>query len=111
MKSHSTNISTMCFYTGNTSLYKTPFLKNKSGGEGQNMSFNRYMQCVSAICEIYQQRILKLKELNWEGGKERAGRREGKNKGQITQTHLQVDCAHRSSKTNQLVYLLLKNLI
>lgn len=56
------------------------------------MSFNRYMQCVSAICEIYQQRILKLKELNWEGGKEKAGRREEKNKDQTTQNHLQVDC-------------------
>lgn len=64
----------------------------KIKGGGGNMSFNRYIQCVSAICGIYQQRILKLKELNWEGGKERARRREKKKKDQTTQTHLQADC-------------------
>lgn len=77
------------------------------------MSFNRYIQyllsveSVSAICGIYQQRILQLKELNWEGGKEREGKKEG---GKIKTKLYRPTCkltAHRSSKSSQLVYLLL----
>lgn len=73
------------------------------------MSSNRYIQCVSDIHRIYQQRIIKLKEFNREGGRER-GRK--KIKTMLHRPIFQLTAQESaSSKTNQLVYLILKDLM
>lgn len=56
------------------------------------MFFNRYVQYISSICGIYQQRITKLKELDREARREGERRKEKKNKDHVAQIQLQVDC-------------------
>lgn len=72
--------------------------------KGKDTSFNRYVQCFSDIHRIYQQIIIKLKDISV--GREERRRRQGKKQ---TMLHRHI-FKLTASKSDHLVYLLLKAL-